>query len=243
MFGTRDLFIKSEAINKVADQLLDSCVNNFFQEMNSIPENPEEKQEYIRNSFKKILLDTPQSFFLLRLYQQAKQISQIIAYIWRNVEERENPNFDTAKKLQQYFAHPTEKKTPTEIGENLKKLFAANPRYDSEENVEANLLRKVFEDYQSNKRLIFPIFDDFERNQGNSSNLGYLFEVNVNTFNGLIEDVDQNSPSLFKFIIPFPPRPQIGEGTVTYFELEQWIVDRTEKKYFADNPYIPTTCC
>ncbi|KAB8318703.1 hypothetical protein SD81_014830 [Tolypothrix campylonemoides VB511288] len=99
----------------------------------------------------------------------------------------------------------------------------------------------MFPDYNSNKNLIFPIFDQFELGE-ESDNLGYLFEVTVNGFNGVLEDVDRNSPSLFKFVIPYPPRPQLGEVTVTLDELEEWIANREEDEYFADNPYIPTTC-
>lgn len=247
MFGTRDLLIKSEAINEVVDQLVESYVNDFFKENKE--ERSLQKEEVYRKSLKKTFQKASPTFFLLRLYQQAKQISQIIAYIWRNLEP-ENPNLETAKQLHQYFAHPTDndknndhndQNKSIDVGENLKNLLGADPT--KEESVEAKLLREVFEDYQSNEDLIFPIFDDLELGRDpEHRDLGYLLEVNVNDFFGVLEDVDRNIPSLFKFIIPYPPRPEIGEATVTYCELEKWIKNKEKDKFFADNPYIPTTC-
>ncbi|MGV0104710.1 hypothetical protein NSTCB13_03397 [Nostoc sp. DSM 114160] len=242
MFGTRDLFIKGEKISEVTDSLVKGYVDQLLK---LSEQHPNEKQEVVSKFLKDTLLEAPQNlFFLNRLYQQAKQLSQIIAYIWLNAGSSDIHMSDTAKQLEEYFIHPTEENSPNVPGGKLKYLLKANPKDNSsEENVEAKLLREVFKDYQSNENLIFPIFNDFElENDQNSKGLGYLFEVNVNAFNGVLEDVDRNSPSLFKFVIPFPPRPQIGEGTVTYSELEHWIADRKEGKYFADNPYIPTTC-
>ncbi|MEH1938948.1 MAG: hypothetical protein V7L01_01845 [Nostoc sp.] len=236
MFGTRDLLIKSEALNEVVDQFLESSVNDFFEEAKE--ERSLEKEEAYRKLLKKTFQKAPPTFFLLRLYQQAKQISQIIAYIWRNVGEPENPNLNTAKELQKFFVRPTEK--DTEVGENLKKLLGADPT--KEESAEAKLLREVFKN-QSNEDLIFPIFNELELGRDpEHPDLGYLLEVNVNDFFGMLEDVDRNSPSLFKFVIPYPPRPQLSEATVTSSELEEWIVNKDKNKFFADNPYIPTTC-
>ena len=238
MFGTRDLFQNSEKISKLADQVLDTSVEKLSK-INGDEDNFQKNEE-----LKKILQEVPSTFFLLRLYKQARQISQIIAYIWRNLEP-ENPNLETAKQLHQYFSHPTDndknndQNKPIDVGGHLKKLLGADPNKDK--TVEDKLLREVFKNL-SNDDLIFPIFDEFELGT-NSPNLGYLLEVNVNEFFGMLEDVDRNSPNLFKFVIPYPPRPEIGEATVTYSELEEWIGNKDKDKFFADNPYIPTTCC
>jgi ATP-dependent exoDNAse (exonuclease V) beta subunit len=237
MFGTRDLFLKSDTINNQVNDIVDQLLRDYADRFSNKDgeENTLNKQRLIE-----MLQKASPTFFLQRLYKQAKLISQIIAYIWRYVGDTDNQKSDTAKQLQQYFRRPTpEENLLPDFGENLKKLLAADPK---EESVEAKLLREVFQDYQ-NTESDFPIFNKYELVIAeDSKNLGYLFEVNVNAFNGVLEDVDRNSPSLFKFVIPFPPRPQIGEGTVTYSELEEWIANRIEKKYFADNPYIPTTC-
>lgn len=253
MFGTRDLFSKSEKINEIADRRLEFYTNQLLnltsaKTLQSASEQDDLKKAYedfLKNAFQQ----DSQIFYLRRLYQQAKQLSQIIAYIWRNIEEDGNRG-SNAKKLKEYFISPTEETTDNdgnliiEPGGNLKKLLAANPKESgSEENVEANLLRQVFPDYESNYDLIFPMFSDFELGENpDFSNLGYLFEINVNDFFGVLEDVNVNNPSLFKFVIPYPPRPQLSETTVTTDDLEDWIANREKNEYFADNPYIPTTC-
>lgn len=56
--------------------------------------------------------------FLRRLYQQAKQLSQIIAYIWRWADKDRQPQQEVAKQLKTYLDRPTEK--IPEVGGNLK---------------------------------------------------------------------------------------------------------------------------
>lgn len=257
MFGTRDLFSKSKQLNEAADSFFEDDVNQVVdflktQATSLTRQSSLEKdaQEAAKKAAKKIveqIREHSKAYYLQRLYKQAKQLSQIIAYIWCNAEKGEVKGVN-ARKLRDYFLSPTEESNggqggSVEPGGNLKKLLAANPR-DNNQNEEAKLLREVFKDYQSNLDLIFPIFDEFELgNKPGYEKLGYLLEVNVNDFFGVLEDVNVNNPSLFKFVIPFPPRPQLGEATVTYSELKEWIANREENKFFADNPYIPTTCC
>ncbi|KAB8318702.1 hypothetical protein SD81_014825 [Tolypothrix campylonemoides VB511288] len=70
-----------------------------------------------------------QNTFLRRLYQQSKQLSQIIAYIWRWADANGKPQKEIAKQLKEYFVRPTEKHQ--NVGGNLKKLLAANPKEDN----------------------------------------------------------------------------------------------------------------
>lgn len=240
MFGTRDLFSKSEKINEIADRRLEFYTNQLLNltSTNSTIKLASEDNN-LKKAYEEFLKNTLQDskiFFLQRLYQQAKQLSQIIVYIWRWADEDGQPQQEVAKQLKIYFDRPTEDNS--RVGGNLKQLLAADSMEDSPE---ANLLREVFPDYDSNENLIFPMFDSFELGEEDNS-LGYLFEVNVNSFHGVLEDVERNAPDIYKFVIPYPPRPQIGETNVTSDELERWIENREENKFFADNPYIPTTC-
>ena len=190
---------------------------------------------------KELSLNEQPKTFLKRLYQQSKQLSQIIAYIWRWVDADETPRREIANQLKEYFVHPTE--SNHDVGGNLKKLLAANPKEDKPERnrKEAQLLREVFPDYNSNKNLIFPMFDEFELGDEHPG-LGYLFTIDINSFHGKLDDPTKNAPEVLKFVIPYPPRPVLGEATVTASELESWIENKQEYKYFADNPYIPATC-
>jgi hypothetical protein len=82
--------------------------------------------------------------YLRELCQQAKQVSQIIAYIWRwgdETDEKYSEQKGNAIKLKSYFEHPTSGEEP---GENLLKLFKANPKDEKDTTEEANLLRAVF---------------------------------------------------------------------------------------------------
>ena len=181
--------------------------------------------------------------YLKRLYQQGKQVSQITAYIWRWVdEEREEyaKQKKAANKLKTYFEHSS--RNPKEIGGNLKKLFGADPTNPNDQSEEANLLRAVFyREGLDNTKCIFPIFNQYERGD-EDPRFGYLFEITVNAFTGGIEDIDINSPELLKMVIPYPPRPNLGNVTLDKDTLEDWINNRDDTKFFAENHYIPTSC-
>jgi hypothetical protein len=174
--------------------------------------------------------------YLLRLYQQSKQISQIIAYIWRWSDDNSTGKEKSAKDLASYFEHPSEDGV---VGANLKKLFSVKPKQGG--NKEEDLLYQVFGNGNKIEGLIFPIFNEFERGKLNNT-LGYLFGIDINTFHGEILDPTPNHPQLFSFFIPYPPRPAVGNATVTNQELEGWVDNREKDKFFADNIYIPTTC-
>ncbi len=172
--------------------------------------------------------------YLLRLYKQSKQISQIIAYIWRWSDDNSQGQQKSANDLASYFTHSSLEGVP---GANLKKLFSVKPKENG--NQEEKLLYAVFGN--KIKDLIFPIFNDFERGEINKK-LGYLFGVDINSFHGEILDPTSNQPQLFSFFIPYPPRPALGKATVTNQELEEWVENRKKEEFFAENIYIPTTC-
>ncbi|NER99135.1 MAG: hypothetical protein F6J86_35820 [Symploca sp. SIO1B1] len=179
--------------------------------------------------------------FLLRLYQQGKQISQIIAYIWRWADENDyayEAQKIVANKLKSYFVG-LEQNAP--IGNSIKLLFGANP--DDPSSTEGQLLRAVF--YVNNAKpegYIFPMFDEFELSISDPGH-GYLFEVTPNDFSGALMDPQANAPEFMKFIIPYPPRPVLGNATLDKETLEEWIKNIDSNEFFAANPYIPTTCC
>jgi len=230
MFESQNLSSsKGEQLNTIIDSIL------------------EKSGEVVSTQDDKLLLlaqEAPQALYLRRLYQQAKQLSQMICYIWRWIDGQDPDNQDVAQNLQRYFLEPTETRPNggIEIGGNLKKLLGANPKAKNP-NQEDLLLRKVFPDYDESENLLFPLFSEFELgNRPGAQNLGYLFLIDVNVFDGALEDVDSNTPTFFKFVIPYPPRPQLGEGTVTSARLEEWVGNRRPNEIFPNNPYIPKTC-
>jgi len=161
-----------------------------------------------------------------RLFCQGKMISQIIAYIWRYGEENTSEG-NIARTLSGYF------KNPGEDGANIKKLWQAIPNPNGD--LEDQLLYAVFPMEPDNypNGYFFPIFNIRERTY-------YSFITDVNNFQGVIEDANVNTPELMRLTTPFPPRPQLGELTVTETELEQWINNREPRDVIAKNPYIPT---
>ncbi len=211
MFGTRELFLKASQVH--------------------------EKSIKLKLPNKKL---SPHVEWLRRAYQQGKQISQIIAYIWRWVDEESaeyKENKTIANQLKKYFAHPTEdSKYPMQ---NLKKLFAADARQPNS-SPEAMLLSCVFNPIS--EEMIFPIFDEFELGE-EYPELGYLFHIDVNSFQGNLADATINEPQLLKWEIPYPPRPNLGEVTVTLSELDEWINNKAPNQYVPENPYIPSSSC
>lgn len=194
----------------------------------------------LNETVKKLESTSPHIEWLRRSYQQGKQISQIIAYIWRWADESSPEHTDkqsTAKQLKQYFANPTE--NPKHPMKKLMKLFSADARQPNS-CIEAGLLADVFNPISKN--MIFPIFDEFEVGE-KYPELGYLVEINVNSFQGNLADATINDPQLLKWIIPFPPKPNIGESTVTLSELDEWVTDTDNNRYIPQNPYIPSSSC
>ena len=251
MFGSENLFVKSEEINLLVNENLNQNVKDFAKDIQdlytldkfkSLEEN--EKENFIKDKLEEKFGGIHKYLYLKRLYQQAKQLSQIIAYIWYwdNQEEKEKvkEEKDTAKKLQKYFLKPNggDKKGNAK---NLKKLLGANPRDKNGDTKEAKLLKKVFGHLIDNKKYIFPMFNKEELAE-ELNYIGYLFEINVNSFNGMIADADRNNPNFLKFVIPYPPCPPLGEATLSFSTLKDWMENSDEDKYFPDNPYIPTTC-
>ena len=199
---------------------------------------------------------------LLFLYQQAKQISQIIAYIWRwsDDDEKLDTPFEAdgksytkknevARELNTYFANPTEENqgdiassdSITIVGNHLKKLFRACPN-NPETIKEWKLLEAVFgpADISKKQGYIFPIFNEFELGESEDKSLGYLFLIDTNVFQGKIEDPEVNLPFLMKLTLAYPPRPQLGLQ-LTKQELDEWIKNRKKNEFIAKNPYIPSS--
>lgn len=182
---------------------------------------------------------SPHLTFLRRLYQQSKQISQIVAFIWRWADDpKDIEKSQVAKKLKTYFEHPT-LVDGIEIDGQLKKLFKVIP--DPKGNDESQLLYTVFGNH-NNSSLIFPIFDSFELGEKDAK-LGYSFMIDIEHYYGEIKDPTRNCPNMLTFKLPYPPRPQLGELTVTQQELEAWVNNRNSDQYLADNVYIPTSSC
>jgi len=113
----------------------------------------------------------------------------------------------------------------------------------------AELLRAVFTDERIKNPELYlsPIFERDSVSMPEESDSEtqpkpvYEFFVNPNSFIGTLEDPDMERRLSFKYMVSFPPRPQLSEATVTGKYLEEWIEDQDTKKYRPDNPYIPVT--
>ena len=197
--------------------------------------------------------------YTLHIFQQSKQLSQIIAFIWRWIDEdNEDKSLDNeeiklkkaaALTLKKAFDRPYDNTQMDPSDSLLWNLLLSVPRKDGNEQEKA--LYSVFPKYDPNtydpvtRRVkygyIFPIFRLMDMRH-------YTVKVDVNSFHGILEDPTTNNKNAkFGWVIPYPPRPQIGEATVTKKDLKDWAewVEGDEvkpRKYFSDNPYIPTTC-
>ncbi|MGK7921726.1 MAG: hypothetical protein AB4080_17145 [Trichodesmium sp.] len=180
-----------------------------------------------------------------RMLQQVKVISILITYIWRyNQPGSTKKQLLTAQRLQYYFRHtvpdPEWDKNP-EVKELfpgvtkppvLEDLMGAELNHDT---IPGEVLSTVFDNPINYE---FPIFEKIAIDYKLVS-----FEIDTGIFNGWITDPDANSPNMLTVVIAFPPRPALGDATVTNTELEEWIEDRIPNKFMSDNPYIPTCSC
>jgi hypothetical protein len=90
------------------------------------------------------------------------------------------------------------------------------------------------------------IFDDDEIDL-------YRFKISWDSFEGaLIEHaqaIKAQTPPYFTMTVPYPPRPVLGEFTVTYEQIEKWATSKEESNEgllsnpFPPYPYIPMSSC
>lgn len=188
------------------------------------------------------------NLFTHRICKQAKLISQIITFIWLWVDyKKENSNqedmekVNAAKELKKIFDQPYKKEGETS---RLMKLLNTDPFFETSfepENYQyyKRLLNLVFDNYKDKEegelKRIFPIFNNEEKSF-------YNIYVDVERFHGQVSDPTANDPRKMAFSIPYPPRPALGEATLTREDLQIWLEDTGQKNYVAENPYIPTTC-
>ncbi|MGF1990055.1 MAG: hypothetical protein RMY62_019630 [Nostoc sp. ZfuVER08] len=198
----------------------------------------------------------------LRIWQQGKQLSQIIAYIWRWADdELELDKKKIAQKLKTYFMKDDSElgveKVLKRIGNrydnkcdaNLKKLFRANPREWLSQgkppfDETAELLVAVFGEERINNtnKYLSPMFDIVELGDDETIISPYYeFHIDPSSFIGKLCDPDLETPFAFRYYVSFPPRPQLGEATVTKEELEDWIKDDKNEHPYPSVPFIPVT--
>ncbi|NCQ83717.1 MAG: hypothetical protein GPJ00_04020 [Microcystis aeruginosa W13-18] len=178
----------------------------------------------------------PSEEFVTRICQQAKLISQLITFIWRwsdkNHMDEQNRKNVAAKKLKDIFDRPKQ----IETGELTDKLMGLLTTDIFSDSSNSELLKTVFAKYsEEQKKELFPIFSEYERKR-------YALFVDVERFHGQVGDPTLNNPGILSFTIPYPPRPQLGEATVSEQELEKWLNNTDITHFVADNPYIPTSC-
>ena len=220
---------------------------------------------------------------LCRICNQAKLISQIIAFIWRWVDEKDQgatidytgeANIKTTQGETAVVARSNEEATitikPIESDQNKKdkKKFAQELKeiFDKPYKGETNPLMELLTTYPSfvqipsevkpnktyqkyldfvfeknykehpRKNDIFPIFNDIEKNR-------YHIFVDCQRFHGELRDPTANAPTKMTISVPYPPRPPLGEATLTKKDLKKWIKNTNLEEIIAPNPYIPTTCC
>lgn len=147
---------------------------------------------------------------------QSKRVSQLIAFIWRYLYQKEDiEKYQIAKELDNYFKHP----------QSLKDLL-----YAKNDTEPWKLMTKVFPDLSE------PLFDS------QADGIEYEIEVDVEQFRTSLED-PRFGDRKWRAIVGYPPRPFISdEGQLTIQELDEWINNTDDSKYVADNPFIPLCC-
>jgi hypothetical protein len=181
----------------------------------------------------------------LRIFQQSKELSQIVAFIWLwadkddNGDEERIQKIKAAKFLKVAFEHPYDQGNTdmNPLQSRLWRLLTAVPKKDGSDEEQA--LFWVFPNHVElclHDEYIFPIFERADERY-------YTVTVNTDKFHGVITDPTTNTNySKCGWILPYPPRPQLGELTVTEIELNAWVENNSPEKYFSENPYIPSTC-
>lgn len=180
----------------------------------------------------------PSDPFIYQLMKQGKQLSQLVARSWMGDE--------IALQLKNIFIDP--RGDDGSADGKLKQLLGDDGTGEFRE-----LLLSIFHDYE------LPIFSEYELTKV------YSFSISWETWEGSLEDIkqpwiDQGQGKNFYFniVIPYPPRPELGESTITLGQLEDWVAqDVTDEQgalligehdgktytVFPPYPYIPPTSC
>jgi hypothetical protein len=167
----------------------------------------------------------PSEQFVYRLLKQCKQLSQLVARSWLEDE--------LAATLRDYLIRPH---TDDSEDGRLKELLGST----------GEPLSQIFKSYE------LPIFNEYELQHV------YKFSVDWEVWEGSINDVkapntEQNKP-YFDIVIPYPPRPALGEATVTLTQLQAWVSQDVtdpngnlliddDHQIYPPYPYIPPTSC
>lgn len=69
----------------------------------------------------------------------------------------------------------------------------------------------------------------------------WLFETNVDTFDGYLKDPDLNHPNIYTVVIAFPPRPHFCITEVGRKRLTEWLGN--DGFNVSHHPYIPNCSC
>jgi hypothetical protein len=151
-----------------------------------------------------------------RYQMQSKRISQLIAFIWRYLYQKEDlEKYKTAKELDNHFKDP----------QKLKELF-----YAKKDTETWKLITKALPD------LLEPLFDP------QADGIEYDIGIDVEQFRTSLEDPGFGQKN-WRATVGYPPRPFVtDEGQLTNQELDEWISDTDQTKYVADNPFIPLCC-
>lgn len=196
---------------------------------------------------------------------QGKQITQIIAFIWRWADKNSAQSSQDKDKKK----HPTDQEKRTaaldllngyffrESPDQLVNLFGADPRRWIENGSdptyqwkkEAELLITVFGKSRilNKSQYLSPIFNDQELGRGEEYKglTHYRFYLDPSTFLGYLtdpKDLSYHGERKLYYHIAFPPRPQFGPTTLKSEDLDDWINSDT-KQILPKNPFIPASCC
>ncbi|PHM06219.1 hypothetical protein [Nostoc sp. 'Peltigera malacea cyanobiont' DB3992] len=181
-----------------------------------------------------------------RMWQQGKQISQIISYTWRYYDDKNESNkAEIAKTLKhEYFEKHLGSGNFDYKFKKLEELLTADPKSELDYptrpiSKESQLLISVFGETGIREgHFLCPIFHKEEL--ASPGVIGLKFYLDVNSFQGRLIDADINDNTFFKYYIAYPPCPALGEGCLTKEQLENWIAN-IDPNGLPSSPYIPTS--
>ena len=204
------------------------------------------------------------------LMTQGKLMSQMVAYIWRWADCETDERRKYARELKACFDRTHSRmsqKSKHEVSQasyELEILLTVDARkyllekeqdnqeklkdYTKDEKQAAELLINVFgkERVRNLTNYLSPIFQreavDMRDDNGNDNLFPvYQFHINTNSFIGTLEDPSLEQRLAFRYMVSYPPAPQLSEATLTNTVLDKWIENTDKTVFRPENPYIPTS--
>ena len=176
-----------------------------------------------------------------------KQWSQLVAWSWTSSVAFQDDETKKAEEqeLKKYFKLTIEQQAQYQMAANE----YGDPQAAKFAQQKSEILKDIVTGKKSPDGVTLTLPKVYQKLTDNSSYymfdkefmVPFRYEVTINSFVGSIRD-DETGQATYVSTLAYPPRPVLGENTVTEPELDNWMRNQDSGDYFPPSVYIPLAC-